>query len=407
MEEEILPVKVGDRDALFAKIERVQAGVRVLLETIEHSQVVLIAIRRVVAEGANAEVGVVEDEAAKVAVERLRSDADGDEIVVRRQISELPFVEELLHREVAVGARRPAANVRLDQPVLAQMDVIEIADDRRFPSLRDRFECGVALKKIERGDDVFGEEILVVFAEEHDRVRLHGADSRRCRQRARLRKRVADAGEVEEPILAEKWQIAFDQILVVRIERCAILADRTRFRFLGELVWRRHDPPPIGHLLIAVGMRNLRRAVSRDDRLDHRLPLNVALNLHAQKLRRARAARGRGDGPGAGLHGRRPDQRPMTGCLGGGLSVSRLLDRQRDDCARQRRSRDQERNALGVQRPIIINRDARGLRKRGRRDQHRDDEASDYEQDFPPHSVTPSGLRGNLNIGRRAPFIFS
>ena len=190
------------------------------------------------------------------------------------------------------------------------MDVVEIADDGRFPPLRDRLECGVALKKVERGDDVFVEEVLVVLAEERDRVRLYRADARRRRQRARLGKRVADAGEVEEPVLPEKRKVAFDQILVVRIERRAVLADGPPFRFLGELVRRRHDPPPVGHLLVSV-VRNFRRAVASDDRRDHRLPLDVALNLHAQKLRRGRTARGGGDGPGAGFHGRGPDQCPM------------------------------------------------------------------------------------------------
>ena len=166
------------------------------------------------------------------------------------------------------------------------MDVVEIADDGRLPSLRNRLEGGVALKEVERGDDVFVEEILIVFAEDGNRRRLDGAHARRRRQRARLGQRVADAGEVEEPILPEKRKVAFDEVLVVRIERGAVVTDCAPFRLLSELVRRRHDPPSVGHLLIRLGMRELRRSVSRDDGLDHRLPLDVALNLDAQKLRR-------------------------------------------------------------------------------------------------------------------------
>src|SRR5438874_1145277 len=102
------------------------------------------------------------------------------------------------------------------------MDVVDIADDSRLPALRDRFECGVAPKKIKRGEDVFVEEILIVFAENGDRRGLDGAHSRRRRQRARFCKRVADAGEVEEPVLPKKRKVTFDQVLVVRIEGGAV-----------------------------------------------------------------------------------------------------------------------------------------------------------------------------------------
>ena len=132
VDEEVLPVEVGDGDLLIAELQRVQAGVGVFLQPVEDGQVVLVAIGGVVAEDAHAEVRVVEDEAAEVAVERLRADADGDEVVVRREVAQLPFVEELLQREVAVGARRAAADVGLDEAVLAQMDVVEVADQRRF-----------------------------------------------------------------------------------------------------------------------------------------------------------------------------------------------------------------------------------------------------------------------------------
>ena len=96
-DEKVLPIQIGDGDLLIAEFHCVEAGVGVFLEPVEDGQVVLVAIGRVVAEDARAEVGVVEDEAAKIAVEWLRTDADGDEVVVRRKVAKLPFVEELLH----------------------------------------------------------------------------------------------------------------------------------------------------------------------------------------------------------------------------------------------------------------------------------------------------------------------
>ena len=47
-------------------------------------------------------------------------------------------------------------------------------------------------------------------------------------------------------------QIAFEEVLVVRIERGAALADG-RPSVSRQLVRRRHDAPAVGHLLVAVG----------------------------------------------------------------------------------------------------------------------------------------------------------
>ena len=123
-------------------------------QAVEDGQVVLVAIRGVVAEEAHAEVRVGEDEAAEVAGERLRAGADGDEVVVRREVAQLALVEELLQREAAVGALGAAAHVGLDDGVLLDAHVIEVGDERRFHALRDRLERGVALEEIAGEDEV-------------------------------------------------------------------------------------------------------------------------------------------------------------------------------------------------------------------------------------------------------------
>src|SRR5687768_13453628 len=94
--EEVLPVEIGHGHALFAPLVKdVQAAVRVFLEAVEDGQVVLVAIGRPVAEQAEAEVGVGEDEAAEIAGERLDAGAEGNEIVVRPEVSKFALVEEL------------------------------------------------------------------------------------------------------------------------------------------------------------------------------------------------------------------------------------------------------------------------------------------------------------------------
>ena len=107
--------------------KRVEAAVGVLLQPVEEGQVVLVAVGRVVAEEADAEVGVAEDEAAEVADERLRAGADRDEVVVRREVAQLPLVEELLHARGSPSVRVvPRRTSGLTSAVLAQVDVVEV-----------------------------------------------------------------------------------------------------------------------------------------------------------------------------------------------------------------------------------------------------------------------------------------
>ena len=72
---QILPKDVGHVNLLFTPTELIQVGVRVLLEHIEGGDVVLPAVVAVIAEDADAQVGIVENEAAKIAHERLNAGA--------------------------------------------------------------------------------------------------------------------------------------------------------------------------------------------------------------------------------------------------------------------------------------------------------------------------------------------
>ena len=94
--QEVLAIQVGDDHALVAAIEPVQLGVGILLEQVEHDEVVLPAVVVEVPEQARAEINVVEDEPAKVAVERLCAETAGDEIVVLGQIAQVKFGKPFL-----------------------------------------------------------------------------------------------------------------------------------------------------------------------------------------------------------------------------------------------------------------------------------------------------------------------
>src|SRR5207302_9205546 len=84
---QILPENIGDIDLLLARIELVQVRISILLAHVERGQIVLPAVVVVVPENPDAEVGVVENETAKIAHERLYRDAHRDEVVIAGQIA--------------------------------------------------------------------------------------------------------------------------------------------------------------------------------------------------------------------------------------------------------------------------------------------------------------------------------
>src|SRR3989441_7899585 len=104
--EEVLHEEVDDAEVLRARVEQpVQSAVRVLLQGTEVDGVVLIPIRPEVAEQAEAELVVAEDEAAKVAGEGLNPRAGGNEVVVRAEIAEGVIDEQVLAALAGVEAR--------------------------------------------------------------------------------------------------------------------------------------------------------------------------------------------------------------------------------------------------------------------------------------------------------------
>src|SRR5579864_9005840 len=79
---QILPENISDVDLLLAPAELVQVGVSVFFQHVERGNVVLPAVVVVIAENSDAEVGIVENETAKIAHERLNADAQRNEIVI-------------------------------------------------------------------------------------------------------------------------------------------------------------------------------------------------------------------------------------------------------------------------------------------------------------------------------------
>ena len=90
-------------DVLPAVVERVEEAVGVLLLLAEIDDVELVPVGVQGAEQTHAPVGVAEDEAAKIAGERLRADPQRHEIIVRPEVGQLGFDEPFVQ-----GGERPA-----------------------------------------------------------------------------------------------------------------------------------------------------------------------------------------------------------------------------------------------------------------------------------------------------------
>ena len=104
------------------------------------------AVVVVVAENARAEIGVVKDEAAKIAHEWLNADTRGNEIVIVRQIADVNFAERFLERVPIFFTRRVLqSRIGIDHVRFLHVDVVAVVNAEKTQRPLDRFERGFAL----------------------------------------------------------------------------------------------------------------------------------------------------------------------------------------------------------------------------------------------------------------------
>src|SRR5690348_17275834 len=147
---EVLPKDIGDVNVLMARVEAVQAAVRVLLQHREIRGVELhaIVVRR--SKNARAEIVVGKDKAAEIGNKRLNARTHGNEIIVRINVEELHFTKRFFERGVPVNAIRAAPHVDVDDAVLARVEIIRHAErGRKLDGPIARLERSVAVKELE------------------------------------------------------------------------------------------------------------------------------------------------------------------------------------------------------------------------------------------------------------------
>ena len=167
VEKEILPRKIRDDNILRPPHhQRVQAAVGIFLERTEEPDVPLIAIRLEVAEEQHSRIAVGKNESAKIAGERLDARADRNKIVVRAQVRQLVLNEQFLERDVPIEARRSVSGIDIYDASLVSAEKIDVEDRRRLEFPVQRLESRIAVKQIERSDEVLLHAVLVAAAEE-------------------------------------------------------------------------------------------------------------------------------------------------------------------------------------------------------------------------------------------------
>ena len=212
---QILSENVRDVNLLLAPAELVEVRVSVFLEHVEGGDVVLPAVVVVIAENTNAQVGVVENETAEIAHERLNAGAHGNEIVVVRQIAQMNFGERLLQSIEFPFASRPVLRIRIDDVSLLHGDVVMIVNSEKAQRPIDRLEGGLAFEKIDTDGKIVRVKKLIAQPEEFRTVRASCAHATRRRKFARFELKEIFCRDVEENVLAVNRRVAFEQTLQI------------------------------------------------------------------------------------------------------------------------------------------------------------------------------------------------
>jgi hypothetical protein len=127
-EEKVLSEVVKDEGILVAIVKGIEEAVGFLFGLIKPNDVELIAVGEPSAEEPYGAVGISEDESSKVTYKRLRSGANGKEVIIRTEVGEFCFDEPFFECGVESGSGGTTANVGVDHGEFIHVEVVEIED---------------------------------------------------------------------------------------------------------------------------------------------------------------------------------------------------------------------------------------------------------------------------------------
>ena len=202
--QEILAIDVCREHPIVARAlhHAVQPRIGVLLQPPEGGEVELEAVAVAIAEQPHAQLLIVEQEAAKVALKRLDADADRHEIVAVGGVAQMVIDERLLHADEAVEPVARLARVDRQHAAFGHIRVIDVEGEAHAIFDLGRLERGRALDQRRADQEGLRDDIARILAEY---VEAAGAFARlyadRDREGTRLKHRVADRAHCKEPIV--------------------------------------------------------------------------------------------------------------------------------------------------------------------------------------------------------------
>src|SRR3546814_8087579 len=118
----------SDLDIIVARAlgDVVEAAVRVLLEPPEGREIILEAVVVAIAEQADAELAVVEQKTAEIALERLDADADRVEVVAVAVVAEMLVDEGFLHPDEMVEAMALLRGTHVEHAPFGHVDIVDV-----------------------------------------------------------------------------------------------------------------------------------------------------------------------------------------------------------------------------------------------------------------------------------------
>ena len=148
--EKILPKNIRDQHLLIARIKLVQVRVGIFLEHLEGGEIVLPAIVVVIAKDAGAEIGVVKDETAKIAHERLDAGTRRNEIVIVREIADVYLGKCFLERgPIFVAPRILEPRIGIEHAGFLHVGVVAVVNAEKTYGPFHGFESGFAFEQID------------------------------------------------------------------------------------------------------------------------------------------------------------------------------------------------------------------------------------------------------------------
>src|SRR3546814_6326043 len=128
-----MAIEVGGQDEIGAggRGDVVEPAVGVLFQPPESGEIILTAVVGAIAEQADAELAVVEQETAKIALERLDADADRMKVVSVAVVAEMLVDEGFLHAEETVGAMAGPRRAHVEHAPFGYVDMVDIIGKRQ------------------------------------------------------------------------------------------------------------------------------------------------------------------------------------------------------------------------------------------------------------------------------------